>query len=225
MPPNTLINADFSQRAVLHREQQQWVASPQQGVRRIFLDRVGAEKARATSIVSYAPGSMFPLHGHPGGEEILVLDGLFSDASGDFSGGWYLRNPPGSHHAPSSAPGATLFVKLRQMPDQERQAVRIDSGAAAWQPRGAGRSCLPLYHGAAEHVELLRLQPDAVAEAELFDGGAEYLVLNGQMTDDDGTYGAGAWLRLPPGARQQVRSGAEGVLFYRKTGHLAVAIG
>ena len=46
-----LINADFTCRASLAPEHYQWVSSPQNGVERVMLDRVGAEKARATSIV------------------------------------------------------------------------------------------------------------------------------------------------------------------------------
>lgn len=67
-----LINADFSRRAVVVPRQYQWVSSPQGGVERVMLDRVGAEKARATSIVRYAPGSHFPPHQHPGGEECRI---------------------------------------------------------------------------------------------------------------------------------------------------------
>ena len=57
------INADFSQRVVIHTAEQGWQPSPQVGVERIPLDRIGAEVARATSLVRYAPGSTFPSHG------------------------------------------------------------------------------------------------------------------------------------------------------------------
>ena len=70
-------NADFTQFSMVKREEYQWVKSPQKGVDRVMLDRVGEEKARATSIVRYAPNSYFPSHSHPGGEEILVLSGSF----------------------------------------------------------------------------------------------------------------------------------------------------
>ena len=72
------INADFSSRASLAPNAHQWVKSPQKGVERVMLDRIGAEKARATSLVRYAADSYFPHHLHPGGEEILVLSGIFS---------------------------------------------------------------------------------------------------------------------------------------------------
>ncbi len=89
------INADFTRRAAVTPEQHEWVASPQGGVERVMLDRVGAEKARATSLVRYAQGSHFPPHEHPGGEEILVLSGTFSDESGDFPARLVCAQPAG----------------------------------------------------------------------------------------------------------------------------------
>ena len=99
-----ILHADFSRRATVPAQAHHWVPSPQPGELRMMLDRLGGEHARATSLVRYAPGSVFPPHGHPGGEEILVLDGTFSDASGSYGAGWYLRNPPGSAHQPASPP-------------------------------------------------------------------------------------------------------------------------
>ena len=43
-----LVNPDFSSRASLTPDDYQWVASPQPGVERVMLDRLGGEKARAT---------------------------------------------------------------------------------------------------------------------------------------------------------------------------------
>jgi hypothetical protein len=51
------VNADFSQRVIVRFEASEWVASPMPGVRRRMLDRIGAEVARATSIVRFEPGS------------------------------------------------------------------------------------------------------------------------------------------------------------------------
>src|SRR6516165_7170873 len=58
--------------------------------------RIGDEVARATSVVRYAPKSRFSAHIHGGGEEFLVLDGVFQDEHGDFPVGSYIRNPPTS---------------------------------------------------------------------------------------------------------------------------------
>jgi anti-sigma factor ChrR (cupin superfamily) len=81
------LNDDVSVRAVMHGAKMDWVKSPMPGVERRMLFRIGAEKARATSLVRYAPGSHFSPHDHPGGEEILVLEGVFQDESGDFPAG------------------------------------------------------------------------------------------------------------------------------------------
>jgi anti-sigma factor ChrR (cupin superfamily) len=62
-----MINEDLDKRTVVHAATMAWVPSPSPGVERRMLFRIGDEKARATSIVRYAPGSKFARHGHPGG--------------------------------------------------------------------------------------------------------------------------------------------------------------
>ena len=138
-----------------------------------MLDRVGDGRARATSIVRYEAGARFPHHQHPGGEEILVLSGTFSDEDGHYPAGWYLRNPPGSGHRPFSDDGAVIFVKLWQMPPHETRCVRIDTNdPRSWQREGRGEVC-PLFSADEEQVCLLRLAggqavfPDPVDSAEL----------------------------------------------------------
>ena len=106
------MNADFSERVVLDTEGMQWIASPQPGVHRKMLDRIGEEVARATSIVRYEPGSNFASHEHGGGEEILVLEGVFHDEHGSYPAGSWLRSPRYSQHAPyTKQEGALIYVK------------------------------------------------------------------------------------------------------------------
>ena len=225
-----LINADFTCRASLAPEHYQWVSSPQNGVERVMLDRVGAEKARATSIVRYAPDSYFPHHLHPGGEEILVLSGTFSADNIDYPAGWYLRNPPNSGHQPYSKEGAVIFVKLWQMPAAEARYVAIDTNDAAnWQKQG-NRDVCHLFSDASEQVSLQRLDANEVLFTEAIKGGAEILVLDGELIDgelidDAQIYTRGSWIRLPVGALPKIKAGAQGVTVYLKTGHLSHIIG
>ena len=212
-----LVNADFSRRAVVAPDQYEWVASPESGVERVMLDRIGAEKARATSIVRYAPGSRFPRHAHPAGEEILVLSGVFSDEDGDYPEGWYLRNPPGSAHAPSSRGGATIFVKLRQMAPSECTRVRIDTRApSSWRQEGARAVC-PLFSADGEQVALQRVDAGAAILPMPVDG-AELLVLAGEVAAGAARYAPGAWIRLPAGAYPEYRAGAQGASVYLRIG-------
>ena len=233
-----LINADFSSRAALAVEDQQWVNSPQSGVERIMLDRVGAEKARATSLVRYAPNSHFPHHMHPGGEEILVLSGTFSADDKHYPAGWYLRNPPSSGHTPYSDEGAVIFVKLRQMPSDEGRYVAIDThDDANWQQQGNREVC-QLFSDDSEQVSLQRFNAgDALFEAEAVTaevvegdsitgtGGVELLVVEGSLVDGDKVYQRDSWIRLPVGEQAQIKAGLEGVTVYVKTGHLKQVIG
>lgn len=214
-----LINADFQRPVIVLPEEQHWVASPQPGVERVMLDRVGGEQARATSLVRYAPGSDFPVHAHPGGEEILVLSGTFSDEVQDCPAGWYLRNPPGSAHRPSSREGTLLFVKLRQMSPDDLIHVRIDTHAPANWTRDGERQICPLHRHAIEQVCLLRLPADLPVCTAVVEG-AELLVLDGSVTVGDRLCPAGSWIRLPAGSHPAVAAGASGTTIYLKTGVL-----
>ena len=220
-----LINADFSCRAALAPEHYQWVQSPQNGVERVMLDRVGAEKARATSIVRYAPESNFPHHLHPGGEEILVLSGTFSADNSDYPAGWYLRNPPTSGHQPYSHEGAVIFVKLWQMTVDETRHVAIDTNDADnWQEQG-GREVCQLYSDAKEQVILQRIDAGEALFTGIIVGGAELLVLEGTLIEAGQSYQRGGWIRLPVDAISQITAGENGATVYLKTGHLSQIIG
>lgn len=215
-----LLNADFSRRAVVLPQQYQWAASPQPGVERVMLDRIGAEKARATSIVRYAPGSFFPGHQHPGGEEILVLSGTFSDDSDHYPAGWYLRNPPGSEHQPFTREGALIFVKLRQMPPGEQCSVRIDTrDPSRWKAEPGRESCL-LFTQGVERVVVQRLAKGGVLDIASAKG-AEILVLQGALLEGSSEYPQGSWLRLPAGDTPRLLAADHGATAYVKTGHLA----
>lgn len=186
-----------------------------------MLDRVGDEVARATSIVRYAADSRFDAHVHGGGEEIFVLDGVFSDERGDYPAGGYLRNPPGSSHAPFSREGCTLFVKLRQFAADDTLAVHIDTSAAEWYPgMVAGLSVMPLHEHKGVSTALVRWAPRTRFNPHTHPGGEEILVLEGVFSDELGAYPAGTWLRNPRWSSHTPFTGAEGALIYVKVGAL-----
>jgi quercetin dioxygenase-like cupin family protein len=215
------LNADFTKRAVVHAATLNWQASPMAGVERRMLDRIGDEVARATSIVRYAPGSQFSPHVHGGGEEFLVLEGVFQDEHGDFPAGSYVRNPPGSRHTPGSVLGCTMFVKLRQFDLADRTHVLIDTNKMALlEVKGRdGVRVLPLFRDACEDVRLEEWTPGAAIEIDP-DGGLEVLVLQGGFSEGGETYGVHSWLRLPIGAHFSARTATDGCRVWIKEGHL-----
>ena len=216
----TRVNADFDQRVVIATTAEPWIPSPEAGVERRMLDRIGDEVARATSLVRYAPGSRFTEHLHSGGEEFLVLEGVFSDERGDYPAGTYVRNPPGSKHRPFSRGGCTLFVKLRQFASNDLQRVVIDTTTANWSlVSEAGLSRVVLHQHRSEKVALVRFAPGARLADDPHPGGEEFYVLEGVLSDEAGDYPAGTWVREPAGSAHAPFSRDGGVI-YVKEGHL-----
>lgn len=215
------LNADFTQRVVVHGDEAEWMPSPMAGVDRRMLDRIGGEVARATSIVRYAPGSHFSTHTHDGGEEFIVLDGVFQDEHGDFPKGSYIRNPPTSSHTPGAADGCVIFVKLWQFDPDDRTPVKIDMNKMA-SVRSAERpkvSVMPLFHDDRETVQLETWVAGSSIELDTPEG-AEFLVISGDFKESDEHFRAQSWLRLPKGGKLNAVAGLDGARVWVKTRHL-----
>ncbi len=215
----TMLNMDFSQHVVIETANMAWITSPAAGVLRKPLEREAKESGHTTSIVQYRPGSAFSSHPHPLGEEILVLDGVFSDETGDYPAGSYIRNPPGSQHAPFSQQGCTLFVKLNHFSPNDLVQVGIDTQSAPWQPGQGGLEVMPLHHFETEHTALVRWPAGERFQPHRHFGGEEILVLSGEFRDEHGVYPAGTWLRSPHLSKHFPWVEQETVIFV-KTGHL-----
>jgi anti-sigma factor ChrR (cupin superfamily) len=216
------VNGDFSKRVVMHGQSLPWESSPMPGVERRRLDRVDAENDRVTTLVRYAPDSQFSQHVHSGGEEFIVLDGVFEDDYGDWPAGSYIRNPPQSKHTPGSTLGCTIFVKLWQFQPEDRtfiHANRHKIGSVSDKHRD-GVSVSPLYRDAHEDVRFERWMPGVSVEIDA-PGGAEILVLEGSFIETDDHFVEHSWLRSPAGSSIRAIAGVAGACVWIKSGHLA----
>ena len=196
-----------------------WQQSPSGTVWRKRFHLVGpAEAGQVTSLVRYEPESSFPAHDHPDGEEILVLDGVFSDEHGDYPAGSYLLNPEGFRHAPFSKAGCLLFVKLRQYPGRQRPHVALQTRHLEWTQDVDGASVKLLFDDSRfpEQMQLLRWSAGERQPAR-YPGGAEFLILSGSFEDENGCYERYDWLRIPAGGAHQPRS-QSGCELYVKVG-------
>ncbi|WP_299894431.1 cupin domain-containing protein [uncultured Ruegeria sp.] len=215
------INSDFSDRVVVHSDQLAWQASPMKGVDRRMLDRIGGEVARATTIVRYAPGSHFSAHTHTGGEEFIVLDGVFQDEHGDYPAGTYVRNPPTTQHTPGSEPGCTIFVKLWQFDmddsNQFRKSMVDELGAPI-----DGVATAVLHMDEREVVSYSHLDAGAFLRSDA-SGGIELLIIDGSITEGGDELVKNDWLRLPDGKSLTAVAGPDGARIWMKTGHLPFA--
>lgn len=192
-----MLNMNFNKRVVIDTRAAQWQDSPMPGVSRKPLAREEAERGHATSIVRYEPGARFSEHDHPLGEEILVLEGTFSDHSGNYSAGTYFRNPQGFRHAPFSEEGCVLLVKLHQFQAGDIEHVVIDSHSASWLPGSGNLQVLPLHDFNSEQVALVRWPAGERFQEHSHFGGEEIYVMEGELIDDMGRYPAGSWIRSP----------------------------
>jgi anti-sigma factor ChrR (cupin superfamily) len=214
-----MLNMQFEQRVVIKTNDSTWQSSPASGVWRKPLAREDAERGHATSIVRYDSGASFTRHGHPLGEEILVLEGTFSDEHGDFGAGTYFRNPSGSSHAPFSRAGCVLLVKLHQFLPDDLAQVCVDTSRASWLPGRGSVKVMPLHEFAGERVALVKWPAGEHSQAHVHTGGAEIFVLSGELKDEHGAYPRGTWVRTPPMSEHCPYVDRETVIWV-KTGHL-----
>jgi anti-sigma factor ChrR (cupin superfamily) len=217
------LHGDLEQRVTVQADALAWEPSPSPTVWRRRLHRVGpAESGQVTSVVRYDPGSRFPAHDHPDGEEILVLEGVFSDEHGDWPAGTFLLNPEGFRHAPFSRPGCVLFVKLRQAPGRGRLHVAIDTRGADWETGDEpGIELMPLYSqpGFVDRMSLERWAPGASRDTRI-EEGTEIFLIDGELEDAGSRYPPSTWLRLPAGQSHRAQSPG-GCTCYVKRGGFA----
>ncbi|MFK8329860.1 cupin domain-containing protein [Pseudomonas sp. BJa5] len=205
-----MLNADLQERAIMHGGSLPWIPSPAPGVERRLLFRVGAEQARATSLVRYAPGSRFSAHSHPGGEEFLVLAGVFEDENGSYPSGTYVRNPPGSSHSPASAQGCIIFVRLRQFHSQDNDRVVVQL------PESGDKQLCCNEH---ESVWLKALSPGQSLSVGN-ERGLELFVVDGDIRGEGFELGPWGWMRLPPSAQLHAVAGEAGARIWIKDASL-----
>ena len=215
-----LLNADFSKKAIVSADELKWVASPIAGVERQMFERIGDEVARATSIVRYAPNSHFAPHTHDGGEEFLVLSGVFQDEHGDYPAGSYVRNPPTTRHTPGSEPGCIIFVKLHQFNLDDRTSVVLHSNEQVNLPDdgSSNSSHVVLFSDDSETVQLDLLGKGAavtIGDKHRF----EALVVAGSIEAQGQTLNQHSWIRLPADEFIKVTAGPEGAHLWTKRGH------
>ncbi len=214
-----MINMDFNQRVVIDTAAQSWTTSSHDGVWGKPLAREDAEQGHVTSLVRFDAGAGFASHNHPSGEEIFVLEGTFSDESGDYPAGSYFRNPEGYSHAPYSKNGCVLMVKLRQFQQGDNQHVHMDTNNNDWFAGHGNLRVMPLHQFANESAALVYWPAGEPFLPHLHQGGEEIFVIRGEFIDEHGRYPAGSWIRSPHMSMHDPYV-EEDTLIFVKVGHL-----
>ena len=213
------LRSNFDQIVHVTPDQHVWTPSPLPGVERVMLDRIGGERAVATSLVRYAAGAGYSPHEHGAGEEFIVLDGEFADEQGRYPPLTYVRNPPGSVHRPFSDPGCTLFVKLRQFhpEDQRRCVLPIPERCL-----NDGWRTELLHEHRGEQAAIVRAAAGANVRLRASHYCRELLVLRGLITwqtEQTRTLAPQSWFRLAPGHPLRVVCLEPSLLFVKTRPH------
>ena len=204
------MNSDLSQRAVVRTSALEWTA--RDGIEERLLEAAGE---RRTAIVRMPAGTTLPI-AKGGSLDILILDGhLLAHGAG-----MYLHEPAGQR-ALSTARGCTLLVKQR--PAQRRSRAALDIRGVVFEPgMTPGLSRAPLHADLDGNVTLLRFDRGAHIADHHHDDGEELFVLDGELTDEFGSYGVHDWLRQPHDSHHRVDT-PNGCLTFSLAHHLGAA--
>ena len=223
------LHADKSKPVLVRTSEQEIVSTGAEGVSRQVIERIGGEVARATTIVHYVPNKAFPRHVHSGGEEFVVLQGVWRDDYGAFPKYSYVRNYIGSSHEPSMGPeGCAIMVKLRQMSTKVEEPLHTSWNAdpkvpEGWEEAGPNRKVKHIYKSELETVSFEQWAPGFSGVVDVPQHGKEIFVIDGSFTTQYGEHDERSWLRVASGEQAPTVSavGPEGCFVYVKEGHLA----
>ena len=233
--PAIAVNADLGQRAVVDTAAMPWSPSPWiPGIDRKFLDRYGnGQFVPSTSVVRFASGVRDPYHAHPHGEEYFVLSGIFTDHTGDYLPGFYVRHPMRWCHAPYvdvRNQDAVVWVKVSQIVEDGEPIIVTDTcdpSLPEWGERAClagGIHVLPLYASArtGERVWIEVWEPETEDVVTQPSGGEEVFVISGSLADAGVVRPGLTWIRNPVDAEgtRWPRSTAHGCKLLMKSGHL-----
>jgi anti-sigma factor ChrR (cupin superfamily) len=106
------------------------------------------------------------------------------------------------------------------MDRHDRTQVNIDTTKGDYVETGVpGLTVLTVHEDGREQVGFVRFAPGTKVPHHLHEGGEEFFVIEGSLSDAYGTYTSGTWVRQEHGSAHEVTS-KEGCLLYSKSGHL-----
>eukprot|EP00567_Pseudictyota_dubia_P010997 CAMPEP_0197464424 /NCGR_PEP_ID=MMETSP1175-20131217/64017_1 /TAXON_ID=1003142 /ORGANISM="Triceratium dubium, Strain CCMP147" /LENGTH=365 /DNA_ID=CAMNT_0043000405 /DNA_START=97 /DNA_END=1195 /DNA_ORIENTATION=+ len=217
------LHSDKSKAELVRTSEVEWKATSQAGgVYRKMIERQGTEKvARATTIVKFSPNQSFPRHVHDGGEEFLVLDGVWKDDYGDFGKYSYIRNYIGSGHTPSiGEEGCVILVKLRQMSLLSKGEPEHKNWGELTPIKAGGVYRKMIERQGTEKVArattIVKFSPNQSFPRHVHDGGEEFLVLDGVWKDDYGDFPKYSYIRNYIGSGHTPSIGEEGCVILVK---------
>ena len=219
-----MFNMNFAQRVLINADQLTWVESTTPGIEIKSFASEDGEHGHDTGILRYLPGTTVMPADNSGNKEILVLEGVYSDHTGDYGPGTYLRNPVSFQHQSFSKEGCLLFVKANQFQTGDTTRLCINTNEVEWSPGQGGLEVMPLHHFESESVALVKWPANERFLPHRHFGGEEVFVLSGTFIDEHGRYPRNTWIRSPHMSQHYPYVEDETIIWV-KTGHLPVTNG
>lgn len=92
----------------------EWKPLPEEGVSGVYVKSLlydEAARRSPTILLKFEAGATYPLHTHPAGEEIFVLEGDIRLGKDELQAGDYLFTAAGNKHRVSTKTGCVVFLK------------------------------------------------------------------------------------------------------------------
>lgn len=215
-----LRNANYNLRVIEQASALPWEPTNRPGVSIRIFEAAQTLGARLTLLIHFEPGGSYNLAQHHGGEELLVLEGTLQTGSEHHLPGTYLRSPSGITRRTWSDTGCLLLVKLGEfsVADQAQRCIDTNDNSN-WLPGPVDDTeVLPLHMHDTRSVMMIRWLSDTGFRPRLDPQGEEIYVIEGCLSDSDGHYPAGTWIRNPIKVWQSWQA-TTGTLLYYKNGH------
>lgn len=208
------VNADLLELVTIDSSQLPWRSAGIPGVSEKVFERIGAgAAARETALLRLDPRTIVPGGVAQCRIDMLVLAGSVELLGLRRTAGMFVRVPVGTEIDLRSADGATVLVKKRgERASGEPIALDTHDRAnwAAWGGRGSEKAQLYEAGLLPEASWVGFMLPDLTIPEHDHAGGEEIFILEGEIRDERGLYGPGAWVRFPIGVRHTPVSLSQG---------------
>jgi quercetin dioxygenase-like cupin family protein len=107
----------MNQNQLVKTNEIEWKPLNEQGVSGVFVKSLLFDEATnrsPTILLKFEAGAKYPLHNHPAGEEIFVLEGDIHIGKDHLFAGDYLFTAPNNLHAVRTSGGCVLLLKAPQ---------------------------------------------------------------------------------------------------------------
>jgi len=208
-------NLDISKKVVIDTTNKTNKSLSKNGITKVILEGELENSEQTSSIIEYSPNTQLQIWSHPFGEEIFVLEGIFSNKNGDYPAGTYIRNSSMISDKSFSKKGCKIFIKSNQTNSIDNTQIVIDTNISKWLKGYGNLEVIPLY----ENTALVKWPKSEKFVQHSHYGGEEIFVLKGEFIDEHGRYPKGTWLRSPHLSTHFPFVEEETIIFV-KTGHL-----